>query len=216
MYIWTTTTPNRDGSLNNDIIVHEMTHGITNRMTGGGTGRCLQSTEARGMGEGWSDALAEWTEQKDEVTRDFVLAPYVTNTPGGIRTKPYSTSNVTNPQTYANVRNQGSVHRVGEIWANMLHNVYAALIAQYGWSPAAKTNPDGAEGNIVYLHLFIDALSLQPCNPTFVQARDAWLQADVNRYGGANKCLIWRTFASRGLGLNARNFVDNFEVPADC
>ena len=83
MYIWTTTSvssssrmpasiplfvcanggltlqPNRDGSLNNDIIVHEMTHGITNRLTGGGTARCLQSTESRGMGEGWSDAMAE-------------------------------------------------------------------------------------------------------------------------------------------------------------
>ena len=28
-------------------------------MTGGGTGRCLQTTEAGGMGEGWSDAFAE-------------------------------------------------------------------------------------------------------------------------------------------------------------
>ena len=71
MYVWTYTTvstvypflrvhhliyniqPNRDGSLENDIPVHEMTHGITNRMTGGGTGRCLQTTEAGGMGEGW-------------------------------------------------------------------------------------------------------------------------------------------------------------------
>jgi len=37
-----------------------MTHGVTNRMTGGGTGRCLQTTEAGGMGEGWSDAMAEY------------------------------------------------------------------------------------------------------------------------------------------------------------
>lgn len=29
-------------------------------MTGGGTGRCLQTTEAGGMGEGWSDAFAEY------------------------------------------------------------------------------------------------------------------------------------------------------------
>jgi hypothetical protein len=29
-------------------------------MTGGGTGRCLQTTEAGGMGEGWSDAFAEF------------------------------------------------------------------------------------------------------------------------------------------------------------
>ncbi len=38
MYIWTLTTPNRDGALQNDIIVHEFTRGITNRLTGGGLG----------------------------------------------------------------------------------------------------------------------------------------------------------------------------------
>ena len=55
---------------------------------------------------------------------------------------------------------------IGEIWANMLHNVYAALVGQYGFSPSAFTNPDGREGNIVYAHLFFDSLALQPCNPT--------------------------------------------------
>ena len=55
---------------------------------------------------------------------------------------------------------------IGEVWANMLHNVYAALVGAHGWSATAKTNPDGTEGNIVYLHLFLDALRLQPCNPT--------------------------------------------------
>ena len=52
--------PNRDGASENEIFVLEMTHGITNRMTGGGTGRCLQTTEADGMGGGWSDAMAEY------------------------------------------------------------------------------------------------------------------------------------------------------------
>ena len=60
MYIWNSTNPRRDGAMENDIVVHEMTHGITNRMTGGGTGRCLQTTEAGGLGEGWSDAMAEY------------------------------------------------------------------------------------------------------------------------------------------------------------
>src|SRR6266702_4093364 len=48
----------------------------------------------------------------------------------------------------------------------MLHNVYAPLVTAHGWSGTARTNPGGAEGNIVFLHLFIDALLLQPCNPT--------------------------------------------------
>ncbi len=42
----------RDGALENDIVVHENTHGMTNRMTGGGTAACLQTTESAGLGEG--------------------------------------------------------------------------------------------------------------------------------------------------------------------
>ena len=92
MFLWDLTSPMRDGALENDIVVHENTHGISNRMTGGGTGRCLQTTEAGGMGEGWSDAMAEWTEHKDATVPDFVLGQYVINDPAGIRSHPYSTS----------------------------------------------------------------------------------------------------------------------------
>ncbi len=53
--------PGRDGALENDVIVHENTHGVTNRMTGGGTGRCLQTLEAGGMGEGWSGRYCSFT-----------------------------------------------------------------------------------------------------------------------------------------------------------
>ena len=59
-------------------------------MSGGGTGRCLQTTEAGGMGEGWSDALAEWTEQESGAITDYVPGDYVTNNANGIRTAPYS------------------------------------------------------------------------------------------------------------------------------
>ena len=84
--------PGRDGALENLIVVHENTHRITNRMTVGGTGRCLQM-EAGGLGEGWSDAMAEWvpspslssyadyvwrwTEQKNATVLDYVLRQYV-------------------------------------------------------------------------------------------------------------------------------------------
>jgi extracellular elastinolytic metalloproteinase len=71
-------------------------------------------------------------------------------------------------------------------------------------------------GNAVFMHLFMDSLPLQPCNPTFVNARDAWLQADVSRYQGANKCTLWKVFASRGLGVNAADYKDDFSVPQGC
>ena len=38
--------PGRDGALEKSIVVYENTHGTTKRITGGGTGRCLQTTEA--------------------------------------------------------------------------------------------------------------------------------------------------------------------------
>jgi extracellular elastinolytic metalloproteinase len=61
-------------------------------------------------------------------------------------------------------------------------------------------------------------MSLQPCNPTFIQARNAILQAEKNYYKGAYACLIWRAFAKRGLGVDAKQsgFVNGFAVPSAC
>ncbi|KAJ7696956.1 Fungalysin metallopeptidase-domain-containing protein [Mycena rosella] len=215
MYLWDITDPMRDGALENDIVSHENTHGITNRMTGGGTGRCLQIVESQGLGEGWSDAMADWTEQVSAPISDFTLGSYVN---GGvpIRSKPYSTNSTVNPYTYSTLLAVGSKRKIGEIWANMLHNVHAALVAAHGFSQTARTDPSGSEGNVVFLHLFLDALPLQPCQPDFLQARDAIIQADQNRYSGSNKCLLWKEFASRGLGFKAFDYTDDFSVPSGC
>ena len=51
--------------------------------------------------------------------------------------------------------------------------------------------------------LVTEGLKLQPCNPGFVDGRNAILDADVALYGGANQCLIWEAFAKRGLGVSA-------------
>ncbi|KAH8825825.1 Fungalysin metallopeptidase-domain-containing protein [Flagelloscypha sp. PMI_526] len=216
MFLWDITNPERDGSLENDIVTHEMTHGITNRMTGGGTGRCLQTDEAGGMGEGWSDAMADWVELKSANITDYVMGQWVTDDPAGIRTHPYSTDKSVNPLTYHSIAELNEVHAIGEVWANTLHVVSGALLKEYGFGEDAKTNPDGTEGNKVFLHLFLDALLIQPCNPTMPEARDAWIQADADRFDGANKCLLWNAFASRGLGQGAANFEDSSEVPDGC
>ncbi|KAK0452843.1 Fungalysin metallopeptidase-domain-containing protein [Desarmillaria tabescens] len=216
MYVFTMTTPRRDGDLQNDIIVHEFTHGLTNRMTGGGTARCLQTYESAGMGEGWSDAMADWTEQKSGNITDFVSGTWVLNNTAGVRHYPYSTDPAVNPLRYSSLSSLFEVHDIGEVWANMLHNVHALLVEANGWSPTAMSDPSGSEGNIVYLHLFIDALALQPCNPTFVDARNAWIQADVNRYNGDHACTLWIAFASRGLGIDADHYIDDETIPYDC
>ncbi|KAJ3486320.1 hypothetical protein NLI96_g4333 [Meripilus lineatus] len=210
MFLWDHSNPWRDGSLENSILIHEYTHGITNRMTGGGTGACLQTYESGGLGEGWSDAMAEWATHRDSSVPDFYVGQYVTNSASGIRRYPYST----NP--YSTLRFLNEVHDIGEVWANILHNVYAALVKQRGFFPDARFNPTVFFGNVIFLRNFIDALAIQPCNPTFIQARNAWIQADINRYDGANYCILWGAFASRGLGVDAGNYQDDFNVPSGC
>ena len=65
--------------MENNIIVHKTTHGITSRMTGSGSGRCLQTVEAGEMGESWSDAIAAaWVQQKDATV---IVGQYVTENP---------------------------------------------------------------------------------------------------------------------------------------
>jgi len=106
------------------------------------------------------------------------------------------------------------VHQIGQVWANMLHVVHADLVDKYGFSTNAIRDPSGLEGNVVFLHLFIDALALQPIRPTFVIARNAWIQADNNRYNGAHQSTLWKSFASRGLGIWAANYVESGDEPS--
>jgi hypothetical protein len=49
----------------------------------------------------------------------------------------------------------------------------------------------------------MDSLAIMPVNPTFLDGRDAILQADLVRTGGANQDLIWQAFARRGMGYSA-------------
>ena len=52
MYVFNNTTPNRDGSLDADVFIHEMTHGTSGRLHNNGSG--LATQQSGGMNEGWS------------------------------------------------------------------------------------------------------------------------------------------------------------------
>ncbi|KAJ7907175.1 peptidase M36, partial [Mycena leptocephala] len=219
LWLYNLTKPMRDSAFDNSIIIHELTHGLTHRMIGGGTARSLATAEACGLGEGWSDAMADWVSQTSAPIKDYFHAVYATGNANGNREAPYSTSKDKNLLSYFCVegsieKGKEKIHDVGQIWANILHNVHAALVEKHGFSSSAMTNPDGTEGNIMFLHLFIDALALMPAQPTFVFARDAWIQADANRYNGANQTLLWNVFASRGLGFNAKDYEEGTVVPS--
>jgi hypothetical protein len=74
-------------------------------------------------------------------------------------------------------------------------------------------------GKYLAMKLVMDGMALQPCNPNFVQARDAIIDADWALTGGANACPLWTAFAKRGLGEGARYIAtgrtDSFKVPND-
>lgn len=220
MYLFTLSTPKRDGSLDNGIPIHEYMHGVSNRLTGGAAqGNCLRTNIAGGMGEGWSDAMAIYLTMKSGMSRDtdVVVGEYVVLKPNGIRTKPYSTSLDRNPYTFGILQQLKEVHAIGTYWATVLYEVYWNLVDFYGFSDDLYKSSQ-KKGNIMAIQLMIGGLKLQPCNPTMLSARDAILAADIVYYGGDNKCLLWRAFSKRGLGIDAveNGFVDGFKMPVEC
>ncbi|KAJ2776739.1 hypothetical protein H4R18_005508 [Coemansia javaensis] len=223
MYVWTMTRPARDGDLEQDIVVHEYTHGISNRLTGGpANSDCLVSGESGGMGEGWSDAVANIVRLRPGATRATQMAMGEYAAGRNIRTYPYATSLAANPLTYGYLdrADYQEVHAIGEVWAAMLYEVTWALIDAHGLAPDLLAH-DTAKGNALALQLLLDGMKLQPCNPSFTDARDAILQADANLTGGRNRCVLWAAFAKRGLGAGAsggdgQRHVEDFKVPSGC
>jgi extracellular elastinolytic metalloproteinase len=52
--------------------------------------------------------------------------------------------------------------------------------------------------------LVLNGMKLQPCRPSFFDARDAIIEADRILTDGENVCLLWKGFAERGLGVDAK------------
>jgi len=162
------------------------------------------------MGEGWGDFMATAIRLKPTDTRatNYPMGAWVDNNPVGIRKYLYSTSLTTNPYTYTDVNSLTEVHGIGTVWATMLYEVLWALIGTHGKNDAARPSFDSngvpTDGKYLAMKLVMDGMALQPCNPNFVQARDAILDADRALTGGDNACEIWTAFAKRGLGSGAK------------
>lgn len=244
--VFTGPTPARDADLDTEVILHEYTHGLSNRRVGGGVGIDKSGhPQSGGLGEGWSDfySLALLTQPGDSLAAPYPEGPYISyllfgasygfnqNYYFGIRRYPYCTDTNIDPGTFkdidpnqanphpgvpinpviANLANE--IHNQGEIWCAALWDARANLINQYGFS----------NGNQLILQLATDGMNLTPANPTFVQARDGILQADLVDNNGINHHQLWLAFAKRGLGLNASappstttvGVVEAFNVPDD-
>jgi uncharacterized repeat protein (TIGR01451 family) len=214
-----------DGDFDNGIIVHEYTHGISNRLTGGpSTANCLQNADQ--MGEGWSDffGLALTVRPGDTGPTKRGVGSYAFKQPtdaGALRRYPYSTDMSVNPLVYSDVELNPEVHAMGEVWTVMLWDLYWAMVEKYGFD-ADLTNP--LSGNARTLQLVMDGMKLQPCSPGFVDGRNAIMKADSINYAGADTCLISSVFARRGLGYLASqgnndvatDGVDNFDPIPVC
>ena len=202
---------NGDGDFDNGIIAHEYTHGISGRLVGGGAG--LNSPEQ--PGEGWSDWAWLMMQIKAGATRndDRGIGTYAMNQANdgiGIRDYKYSTNMTTNPHTFASTNTMWytnadgldliNVHAVGSVWCVILWDLAWNYIEKYGYDANIY---NGTGGNNKVMRLIIDAMKLTPANPSLIQCRNAIIQTDQNTTNGENYCMIWKTFARRGMGINA-------------
>ena len=209
MYLWNTSFVSRDGDLDNGIVAHEYTHGISNRLTGGpAIASCLGNAEHGG--EGWSDYFAlmvttDWaTANAGDGVKPRSIGTYVLDQPitgNGIRNFKYSTNIATNPLVYRNILPSES-HDRGEFWCMALWEMTWEIIQVAGINPNLF-NPAAPGGNSVALKLVTEGMRLQPCSPGFIDARNAILKADTLFYGGQYSCAIWKAFAKRGMGRGA-------------
>lgn len=137
----------------------------------------------------------------------------------GIRITPYSTFKLVNPSTYNTVRSAAEPHGVGYVWASMLWDLYWNLVDVHGFNANPYEGWDTG-GNNLAIQLVVDGMKFAGCEPGFADARDAIVAADaaltgtevtgvdtdgspVTELRGENFCLIWDTFANRGLGVDA-------------
>ena len=196
-FLFTAPTPDRDSSVDGDVVFHEYGHGISNRLIGNGS-TALSGTQSGAMGEGWSDYWAV------TINNDGAVGEYVTNNPNGIRRAAYSVPANPVHDSYADVGAGGfQVHRDGEVWAATLWDLRTQL--------GAATSD----------RLVLNGMKFTPTRPSFLNARDGILQADQNLNGGANRCAIWTVFARHGMGVSAvgndgTTHVAATDLPSDC
>ena len=193
-YLFTSPNPDRDSSVDGDVVFHEYGHGISNRLIGNGS-TALSGTQSGAMGEGWSDYWAI------TINNDGAVGEYVTNNPAGIRRAAYTVPAAAVHDSYSDLG--GGVHADGEVWAATLWDLRTQL------------------GATITDRIVLNGMKFTPTRPSYLNARDGIIQADQNLNGGANRCTIWTVFARHGMGVSAvgndgTTHVAATDVPADC
>src|SRR5262249_61854060 len=95
----------RPTALDADVVFHEYTHCLTNRLVGGTRqGHALDAPQSRGMGEGWSDFFAltiqNYFRAQNGQPERVLTGNWVVNNQAGIRSNAYDDNY---PFTYGNI-----------------------------------------------------------------------------------------------------------------
>ena len=198
-----------DGSFDGSVIAQQYGRLLVDRMVGGGADGSVKTSAADGQAaalrEGFADAVAV-AFLNDSGAAGSVVGAYVSDNAGrGLRSYDMSAS----PLNYSDVQGwdgsgAGTASDDGEIWAAALYDVRAAYVAKYP-----------GDGERRWIQLIFDALPDVPADATMVGARNAMIaQAD-----SADRAMVWRAFASDGLGqrasgsVNAAQPTPSFESP---
>lgn len=198
--LWNRSGELRDGAFDTGLVVHEYAHGMVVRLVGNDPA-CDDGTQPAGLGEGWADYFGA------SFTDDPVVGAWVSgNGVSGIRTAAMDG----NGYGYANLCNISSTNcsstENGEIWASTLWDLRTTLRRALG----------PAEGTALADRLIVEGMKFTPCRPTYPDARDGILLADLAVTGGAQHCLVWSVMAGRGLGWSTQTTGpdDRYPVPA--
>lgn len=217
--------PAHDGTLDNQIVAHEWGHYLSNRLIGNAAGLPAAHQRGMGEGWADFVALMMTVREGDNkwptnvrYAGAYPLAYYAigeqTSHYHAIRRLPYSTDKSTNPLTFKHIvrgvalpelapertylftGDNAEVHNVGEVWAAMLWECYAALLND---TRSSATFEERREKMKAYL---VASLKLTPPVPTFLEARDAVLAA-ARAESESDFLLFAEAFAKRGAGLRA-------------
>jgi hypothetical protein len=225
-------TPDVNGGDDASVVYHEYTHGLSNRLITYADGwGALDAFQSGAMGEAWSDWYAmdylvgAGFAPNTGANGDVTLDRYVGNARHSLRTEgldcPVAPASSECPggddtgsdggYTYGDVGHVWSggpeVHADGEIWAQTLWDLRTAV----GMSDAR--------------FLVTEAMRLSPPNPSFLDMRNAILQANqVGVLDGRSdhESSLWSVFAGRGMGWfaateNAQDTtpIESFALPPD-
>lgn len=192
--------PDRDGSVDTQIVTHEFFHYVSNRLVGDALG--LSNQQGGGMGEGWSDmASLLLTARADDLANNpdgyYTTGGYAADDfLYGVRSYPYVTGS---PMHFADIMSNPEVHFVGTVWSTMLWEAYVGLYKHY-----AAEDPTTAyvTTKTKMMNYLIESLMATPNAPTMVEARDALL-AVAKATDEADYDIFVSAFAAHGMGFGA-------------